>query len=467
MTVQDKSGKLVTDALGVYLYPGAIPDGRQTEFKQEFSSTGSWSVEVSAHDLHMGNYFISVRCGAMAASFRVVPFVVKSKLENRESIHGEVCPGGWVYHHVDTQETGSLLRANHDWTPGHPLNLMITLKLLSGDLKFTRRWEEAPIKLTPPYSEATAAEQLASHQHAIIHLCNVEVHDQVFIGLLGGHECSEYVITSAAFSDGHIKGGQDAGAPTSGFLSGTSFTPHDFSSQHEDLVVTVDGHDQTVTLTENIAQVGDAVTALTAGLNGATVSEDHGNIVVTSELIGASSTVVLAIAQSGAHAAGLFGSGSSTAGSDGSPAAPGWYQGYTFHGYDFVGHEEELVVSVDGGADQVILLSTNIVDVECAIVALAGLSGADARIEDGALKIVSQSVGRQSSVMISDRSGRNALALFVDACEEFEGSHQDVVLGAPVRKLVDGHFAFGSCSPGGLQSFGKKTRSSYLQQSSQ
>ena len=62
--VQEPSGRVVTDAIGAYLYPDAIPDDRRTEFKQEFSSTGSWAVQVSEHDLHAGDYFISVRCGA-------------------------------------------------------------------------------------------------------------------------------------------------------------------------------------------------------------------------------------------------------------------------------------------------------------------------------------------------------------------------------------------------------------------
>ena len=456
--VQEKTGKVVTDALATYLYSDAIPDDRRTEFKQEFSSTGSWAVQVSKHDLHAGDYFISVRCGRMPVSFKVVPFLVKSKIDDQEHIHAEVCPGGWAYHYVNAQETKAALQSTNDWTPGHPLNLIIKLELFTGDLMYTRRWEEPPIKLTPPWSKTTAAEQLVSHQYATMQLCNVEVHEEVFIGLLGGHECSEYVVSSAAFSDGHIEMGQNAvpaGSATSGSYSGASFTAYDFSTNNEDLVVSVDGHDQTVTLSENLAQAADAVAALNAGLTGVAVSEDHGNIVVTSSSTGATSTVVLDSVHSGAHAVGLFGSGTATAGSDSSsssPATSGLYKGYHFHAYNFVGREEDLVVTVDGH-DQVIRLSTHMVDVHCALDALEGLIGADASVVGGQLKIKSQTAGAHSSVSISARSGTHAQALFFDVCEEFEGSHNEVTLGGAEIPLVDGHFAYGSCRPGTLQTF--------------
>jgi hypothetical protein len=457
--VQHKGEKVVTDALSTYLYSDDIPDDRSTEFKQEFSSTGSWAVQVSEHDLHAGDYFISVRCGAMPVAFKVVPLLVKSKIEDHEHIHAEICPGGWAYHNINTHETKAALQSTHDWTPGHPLNLRVKLELFTGDLKYTRRWEEPPIKLSPPYSKATAAEQLLSHQYAIMELCNVEVHEEVYIGLLGGHECSEYVISSTSFSDGRSEHGQDtrSAAPAmSGSYSGASFTPYDFSAHTENLVVTVDGHDQAVTLTENIVQAADAVAALDAGLTGVVVSEAYGNIVVTSLSSGATSTVVLDSAHSGSHAAGLFGSGEATAGSNAtspSQATSGWYKGYHFHAHNFVGHEEDLVLTVDG-QDQVITLSANVVDVHCALEAIDDVSGASVSIVGGELKITSQSVGAQSSVVVSDRSGTHAKALFFDVCEEFEGMHNGVSVGGAVMPLVDGHFTYGSCSPGGLQTFG-------------
>ena len=174
--------------------------------------------------------------------------------------------------------------------------------------------------------------------------------------------------------------------PSSGSYSGASFTAYDFSSHSEILVITVDGHDQTVTLSDNIAQAGEAVTALNAGLTGVVVTEDHGNIVVTSQSTGATSTVVLDAAQSGAHAVGLLGSGTAAAGSDEQeagcgiiPASAGAYRSKIFHPYNFVGREEDLKIVVDGN-EQTFTLSTNIETPEDVVDALAGLTGAAAEV---------------------------------------------------------------------------------------
>ena len=174
--------------------------------------------------------------------------------------------------------------------------------------------------------------------------------------------------------------------PSGGSYSGASFTAYDFSSHSENLVITVDGQDQTVTLSDNIAQAGQAVTALNAGLTGVVVTEDHGNIVVTSQSTGATSTVILDAAQSGAHAVGLFGSGTALAGSDEQeagcgiiPASAGAYRSKTFHPYNFVGREEDLKVVVDGN-EQTFTLSTNIETPEDVVDVLAGLTGAAAEV---------------------------------------------------------------------------------------
>jgi hypothetical protein len=177
------------------------------------------------------------------------------------------------------------------------------------------------------------------------------------------------------------------GAATSGSYTGASFAAHDFSGSHnEDLVLTVDGQDQTVTLDENIVHDTDAVAALSAGLTGVVVVLDHGNIVVTSSSTGTASSVVLDVAHSGAHAAGLFGSGAAVAGTTEAemgcgttPASAGSYRSRNFHPYNFVGHEEDLVVVVDGGTPQIFTLSTNIVTPEDVVVALQSLTDASAR----------------------------------------------------------------------------------------
>jgi hypothetical protein len=91
-------------------------------------------------------------------------------------------------------------------------------------------------------------------------------------------------------------------------------------------------------------------------------------------------------AQSGAHAVGLFGSGTAAAGSDEQeagcgmiPASAGAYRSKTFHPHNFEGREEDLIVVVDGN-QQTFTLSTNIETPEDVVAALAGLTGAAARV---------------------------------------------------------------------------------------
>ena len=132
-------------------------------------------------------------------------------------------------------------------------------------------------------------------------------------------------------------------------------------------------------------------------------------------------------------------------------ATAGSYGGYHFHPYNFQTGAEDLVIEIDGRL-QTIVIATNIVDVDCALDALVGLTGAHASIHDGQIKISSNSTGAHSSVSVSHSSGTHAQALFYDVCEEFEGSHADVVHGT-VTPLVNGHNTFGSCSPGGLSTY--------------
>ena len=51
-----------------------------------------------------------------------------------------------------------------------------------------------------------------------------------------------------------------------------------------------------------------------------------------------------------------------------------------FHPYDFAGHEEQLKVVVDGGDEQIFILSTNMQTPTDVVGALGGLTGATARV---------------------------------------------------------------------------------------
>jgi hypothetical protein len=395
--IEDLSQHIDTEALGLYLYDGVIPMDRETELRQEYSGDGVYSVTVNANEIHAGRYFISVRCGQKPVRFRMLPHAIQAELYPGDAVSGSVCPGSAILHSFDVS---------------HFPGVVVIESSSTGDSS------------------------------------------SVAIGPTSGLNAVGLVASGLSIA-GQDEAAPSVGAATSGSYTGASFAAHDFSGSHnEDLVLTVDGQDQTVTLDENIVHDTDAVAALSAGLTGVVVVLDHGNIVVTSSSTGTASSVVLDVAHSGAHAAGLFGSGAAVAGSDGqpSPATSGSYAGDHFHPYNFVGHEEELIVTVDG-RDETIVLSTNMVDVDCALEALAGLPGAHASIHDGELKIESLSVGAHSSVWISERSGTHAQALFYDVCEEFEGSHDDVSLIGAVSPLVDGHFSYDSCIPGSLSTF--------------
>ena len=104
---------------------------------------------------------------------------------------------------------------------------------------------------------------------------------------------------------------------TAGVYTGATFTAFDFSNGgnditlNENLIVTVDGVDQTIALTANIDTAEAAVTAL-AGLTGATASVSSGNVVITSNSGMGSAIAIAGSDTNAANAAAIFGSGTST-----------------------------------------------------------------------------------------------------------------------------------------------------------
>jgi hypothetical protein len=240
------------------------------------------------------------------------------------------------------------------WTEGQPLHMKATMQVYTGDLTYTRRWEEAPIKLTPPYFVPTSAdEQLSKDEYAVMNLCNVQSHEEVYIGLKGGHQCAEYLIHLDFYSEGEVVKGHDA-----------------------------------------------------ANDNGTITAATHGH-----------------------------------------------YLGYHFHFHDFRGHNETLIIKVDGH-NQVVNLSTHIADIDCALAAISPhLVGADIHAVNGQLKITSSSVGHNSMIDVDHYlSGTHALLLFFDTCVEFEGSH-DEVSHTEVTPLLAGHYTRGSCAANGYDMF--------------
>ena len=204
---------------------------------------------------------------------------------------------------------------------------------------------------------------------------------------------------------------------TSGTYTGATLAAFDFSNGgsdttlNEDLIVTVDAADQTISLTSELASAIAVVAAL-SGLTGAVASVDGTNVVITSTSTGISSTIAIG-AGSGTNAAALFGSGTAVDGVDST--------------------SEDLIVEVDGTA-QTITLTDDIADAAGAAIAIddgragrrgdgvtgrdggilrnARLTGATAVELGGIVVITSLTVGPLSTIAIGSGSGANAAALF-------------------------------------------------------
>ena len=169
-----------------------------------------------------------------------------------------------------------------------------------------------------------------------------------------------------------------------GTYTGASLAPYDFDANNENLVLTVDGVRQTVPLTSDITSLSGALTALGA-VWGAVVTEASGNLVITSSSSGASSVVDI--------------------------ATSGTYTGALFTARDFTSVNENLIVTVDG-ADQTVLLTSDITSTADAVTALAGLTGVAVSEVGGNIVITSSSTGGSSAVTIGGASDANAAALF-------------------------------------------------------
>ena len=87
------------ESLGVYLYFSTIPLDRKTERYKEAASDGLWTNAVSQHDLLEGMYYLSVRCGPGLVHYRVLTQLIQAHIQDGATVHGEICPGDWVYHY--------------------------------------------------------------------------------------------------------------------------------------------------------------------------------------------------------------------------------------------------------------------------------------------------------------------------------------------------------------------------------
>ena len=132
-------------------------------------------------------YYVSVRASDSApASFKMIATAIKSHLVNGISVHGEICPGAFIYHHWE-----------HAYL-GEKRSVRFRITKHGGDGYFLVRHgttlDSAPLKLAPPYLHMHAPDE-----HAHIEYCNASDSvgdsaagvegDHVYVMLVGGEHC--------------------------------------------------------------------------------------------------------------------------------------------------------------------------------------------------------------------------------------------------------------------------------------
>ena len=132
-------------------------------------------------------YYVSVRASDSApAQFKMIATAIKSHLVNSVSVHGEICPGAFIYHHWEHAHVGE------------KRSVRFRITKHGGDGYFLVRHgttlDSAPLKLAPPYLHMHAPDE-----HAHIEYCNASDSvgdsaagvegDHVYVMLVGGEHC--------------------------------------------------------------------------------------------------------------------------------------------------------------------------------------------------------------------------------------------------------------------------------------
>jgi len=165
-----------------------------------------FSIGLSSLDMHevicggecrsSGTYtfFVSVR-GASAAPvrFQVISILTSLRLEMGVPVHGEVCPGNWIFHRVYVPDTKAARDAG---------GLRFNVHVHTGDVYFAMsRWAHPPLFTSCNANELSMSEKIEDH----VDLCQIA--DQLdtayqaggemlqgHIGLYGGAACAHYTI---------------------------------------------------------------------------------------------------------------------------------------------------------------------------------------------------------------------------------------------------------------------------------
>ena len=74
-------GALSNEAISLHLYAGTIPLERHTERVATVPDEAIYSIAIPATELVVGDYFLSVRCGAVARVFRGIMFEVRGNTQ--------------------------------------------------------------------------------------------------------------------------------------------------------------------------------------------------------------------------------------------------------------------------------------------------------------------------------------------------------------------------------------------------
>ena len=192
----DASSAEIPDALSIALYDGQIPASRHSEFTAGIATDGVLSLGVSYHDLHQGDFFLSVKCGARPVSFRILALLIDAKIKPGSSIHGVVCKGNWVYHSYDVS---ALIPggANHS-AATEKMSLEFELDIHEGDLYYMIQATQPPIRFSPPYRHASQHVDGKGHNIFSASTCEIGHFDVAtwYFAVRGGDECADYSITA-------------------------------------------------------------------------------------------------------------------------------------------------------------------------------------------------------------------------------------------------------------------------------
>eukprot|EP00238_Polyblepharides_amylifera_P013736 CAMPEP_0196598392 /NCGR_PEP_ID=MMETSP1081-20130531/94295_1 /TAXON_ID=36882 /ORGANISM="Pyramimonas amylifera, Strain CCMP720" /LENGTH=1715 /DNA_ID=CAMNT_0041924083 /DNA_START=22 /DNA_END=5170 /DNA_ORIENTATION=- len=192
------------EAVGLYMFRDTLPSDRKTDKFNVFSAEMSWSIAVNSHELTVGNYFFSVKCGMSPVKFRMLAQLTTAHMTEGERVAGVVCPGEIMYHYAqvgDTTTTASsghkMLLSESSTTYGHA---KFTIQVHSGNLFYLSRHEHPPLKLIPPYQSTSYIQQMSTNTLSEIGICDMTA-GKHYLALKGGTECSHYEVTLALMGE--------------------------------------------------------------------------------------------------------------------------------------------------------------------------------------------------------------------------------------------------------------------------